>query len=513
MADETTTTIQADTEKAGVIETPCPRCGRLPSEKRSPCIMVIFGASGDLTRRKLVPALYDLDCDGLLDDHFKIIGFARSQKDHEQFRAELKDSVKEFAHPGKFSEEQWSTFALRLYYHTGKYDDRDSLLQLHQLLSDPEIGCYRGHYLYYLALPPDVAEKTLGVMRDAKCVPPPEEGIEPRIMIEKPFGSDLGSAKRMNRLVLDLFDESRVYRIDHYLAKDTVRNLLVFRFTNAIFESLWNRNYIDNIQITAAESIGIEGRGGYYDQAGVVKDMLQSHVMQVMALVAMEPPLAGDVESVRDKRNDIFKALAPLGKEDFVFGQYRGYREEDKVDPKSVTPTYAALRLHINNWRWQGVPFYLRSGKNLKQKITEVVIQFKSVPLCVLPNENMCPLVKPNTLSIRIQPDEGIKLSFMTQVPGREDRITATDLDFTYSEAGWRASEGYERVILDGLHGTPALFWRADGIEAAWRAVTPLIEGPPANLVDKFPNYEPGEWGPEEADRLLDRDNRYWISK
>ena len=512
MADAAATTIPPQNETVEIIELPCPRCRRSPSEKKSPCIMVIFGASGDLTRRKLVPALYDLDCDGLLDDCFRIIGFARSQKDNQQFRSELKQSVQEFAHPGKFSEEQWNKFAARLYYHTGKYDDRDSILQLHKLLSDPDLGCYRGHYLYYLALPPDVAEKTLEVMRDANCVPPPEKGVEPRIMIEKPFGNDLASAKRMNRLVLDLFDESRVYRIDHYLAKDTVRNLLVFRFTNAIFESLWNRNYIDNIQISATESIGIEGRGGYYDQTGVVKDMLQSHVMQVMALVAMEPPLAGDIESVRDKRNDIFKALAPLGKDDYVFGQYRGYRDEEKVDPRSVTPTYAALRLHIDNWRWQGVPFYVRSGKNLKQKITEVVIQFKTVPLCVLPNEKMCSLVQPNTLSIRIQPDEGIKLSFMTQVPGREDKISGTHLDFTYSEEGWRPSEGYERVILDGLHGTPALFWRADGIEAAWNTVTPLIEEQHPNLVDRFPNYEPGSWGPEAADQLLKRDNRYWIS-
>jgi len=509
MPDDVTATVPEQSEE---IEQPCPRCGRLPHEKKSPCVMVIFGASGDLARRKLIPALYDLDCDGLLDDAFRIVGFARSPKGHEQFRAEMREGVEKFAPAGKFSEQKWNKFASRLYYRTGKYDDRDSILDLHKFLSDPEVGCYRGHYLYYLAVPPDVAENALKVMRDTNCVPDPERGVEPRIMIEKPFGSDLASAKNMNRLVLDLFDESRVYRIDHYLAKDTVRNLLVFRFTNAIFESLWNRNYIDNIQITASESIGIEGRGGYYDQAGVVKDMVQSHVLQVMSLVAMEPPLAGDVESVRDKRSDIFKALAPIGRDDFVFGQYRGYREEEKVDPKSVTPTYAAIRMHINNWRWQGVPFYIRSGKNLRQKITEVVIQFKTVPLCVLPDERMCALVEPNTLSIRIQPDEGIRLAFMTQIPGRDDTITGTNLDFTYSEVGWRPSEGYEKVLLDGLHGTPALFWRADGIEAAWRAVTPLIEQPRSDLVDKFPNYEPGSWGPDEADQLLKKDGRHWLS-
>jgi len=484
---------------------------RVASDKHFPCIMVIFGASGDLTRRKLMPALYRLEVGGLLDEHFAIVGFARTQKDHQQFRREMREAVKKFVNRDDFSEDLWERFSSRLYYIAGRYDHKEFYVKLHKFLVDPELGCGGGHFLYYLALPPDIVETVLENMREAECVPQHRAQVSSRIMIEKPFGSDVVSAQRINRLLRDLFDESQIYRIDHYLAKDTVRNLLVFRFTNVIFESLWNRNYIDNVQITAAEKIGIEGRGAYYEKAGVVRDMLQSHVMQVLALIAMEPPLAGDIESVRDKKVEVFKALAPIPNDDYVLGQYRGYRDEPKVSADSATPTFVALRLFIDNWRWQGVPFYVRSGKYLADKLTEVVIQFKNVPLCVLPNEKLCELVRPNTLSIRIQPDEGIRLSFSVQRPGREDHISTEHLDFRYSSLGIRLAEGYERVLLDGLRGSPALFWRADGIEAAWRAVEPLIQtgaGDPAGL---FLNYEPGSWGPNEADELLRRDGKYWL--
>ncbi len=474
------------------------------SQTRPPsCVLVIFGASGDLTRRKLVPALYALETEGLLADGFRVVGFARTALSDGEFAGRLREAL------GGPRGETWERFAARLSYVSGGYTDPAAYARLSAHLGELGSDCTAGGYLFYLALPPEAAEDVLrGVSRN-EFSPPCPSGAASRVMIEKPFGRDLDGARRLNSLCASRFAEENIYRIDHFLAKDTVRNLLVFRFGNAVFEHLWNRKYVDSVQITAAETIGVEGRGGYYENAGVVRDMLQNHLLQVMALVAMEPPVAGDAESVRDRKVEVFRSLAPIAPDHCVFGQYRGYREEGSVAPDSTTPTFAALKLSVRNWRWEGVPFYLRSGKCLEKKVTEVVIGFKEVPACVLEGPDACELLRANRLIIRLQPEEGIRLSFCTRVPGREERIAEADLDFRYSELGGRLSDAYEQVLLDGLAGRGSYFWRADGVEAAWRAVTPLLE---ADAGENFPNYDPGSWGPKAADELLTRDGRAWLA-
>lgn len=482
-----------------------------PTVIAPPGVVVIFGASGDLTWRKLIPALYNLEAEGSLPADFFIVGYARKEQHLEAFREHLRQGVLAFARAGADQPAIWERFAARLRYLAGGYDHPPSLQALGTLLDSLTAHNRDALRLFYFSLPPSAAESLLRAMHDAALVKGDDGRQHARILLEKPFGIDLDTARRLNRLVDEVVGETHVYRTDHYVAKDTVRNLLIFRFTNAIFEPIWNRRYVDHVQITAAESIGVEGRGGYYEEAGVVRDMVQNHVLQVLALCAMEPPIAGDAESVRDKTYEVFKAIVPPRPSDFVFGQYRGYRQEPRVAADSRTPTYVALRLFLNNWRWQGVPFYIRSGKALAQKCTEVTIQFKEVPTCVLDDEESCKMLMPNVLALRIQPNEGIRLTFSAKVPGARDDIMQAHLDFRYGDFGIPLPDAYERILLDCLCGRPALFWRADCVEAAWRAVAPLLDGPDDAVAATLPNYEPGTWGPRAADELLRRDKRSWL--
>ena len=464
-----------------------------------PCVLVIFGASGDLTTRKLIPALYSLDSEnGLLPDSLQIVGVARSDFDDEEFRDKLCEGVDKF---GRLKPDQWSAFAQRLSYLQGEYDDAETYSRLKARLEkiDQEQNT-NGNHLFYLAIPPNVYPTVIEHL-GASGLNHNGNGWT-RIIVEKPFGNDLSSAQHLNDLVHASFDETQVYRIDHYLGKETVQNILTFRFANLIFEELWNRNYVDHVQITALEEEGVGHRAGYYDQSGVLRDMVQNHLLQLLALTALEPPSQMNAKALRDEKVKVLQAVRPIAISNTVWGQYEGYRAEEGVAPDSRTPTYTALQLYIDNWRWEGVPFFLRSGKNVKNKSTEITLHFKHAPHSIFGPKADPPA---NHLSICIQPDEGMHLRFGLKQPGADMVTEPVAMNFHYADLiGQRAlPDAYERLLLDALAGDASLFTRSDEIERAWELITPLLQGWDQGGGVELLTYSPGSWGPAAANELI----------
>jgi glucose-6-phosphate 1-dehydrogenase len=468
-----------------------------------PVAIVIFGASGDLTHRKLVPALHSLGCDDMLHDDTYLIGVARSDLPDPVFHDRLYDGVAEYARLEPRVCELWSEFEKRISYLAGGYDDPDTYRRIAEALEilDAERGT-RGNRLFYLAIPPNLYPVVIEQLGTA--------GLNhndlgwTRIIIEKPFGHDLESAMALNDQIHAVFDEKQIYRIDHYLGKETVQNLMTFRFANAIFEPLWNRNYVDHVQISMLEHVGVGHRAGYYDTAGVLRDMLQNHLLQLMTLTAMEPPSTFSAKALRDEKVKVLQSLRFASEHDGVWGQYQGYRDEEGVAPGSLTPTFIALKLYVDNWRWQGVPFYVRSGKHLARKATEITLQFKQVPHLIFADKKG---LTANSLTLCIQPDEGMHLQFETKVPGAGMQAEPVDMDFHYGDHFGEQvlPEAYERLLLDAIQGDASLFARSDEIELAWRLVDPLTEAKEPVF------YAPGSWGPGEADELLTQDDRHWL--
>ncbi len=488
-----------------------------------PCAMTIFGAAGDLTKRKLIPAIYHLAVDGLLPKNFALVGFARADMNNESFRAQIDAEIRSFL-TDELKEEIWKDILPRLHYVRGGFDDDAAYGKLKAQLDvvDKQFGT-GGNYLHYLSTPPsfflDVTKRLA-----AAGLTQEQGGRWRRVIVEKPFGRDLESAKALNRDLQQVLEEKQIYRIDHYLGKETVQNLLVFRFANGLFEPIWNHRYIDHIQITASEKVGAEGRGTYYEEAGALRDMMSNHLFQLLALTAMEPPVSFDADSVRDEKAKALRALRPLTNEDVlsdaIRGQYGpgvvdgarvpGYRQEEKVSPTSRVETFVALRLMIDNWRWAGVPFYVRTGKRLAARRTEIAIRFKSVPHVLFRDIGGAGLPT-NELVIRIQPDEGISLKFGAKQPGAVMRIDEVQMDFNYA-GRFKAtpSTGYETLLHDAIHGDATLFQRADNVEASWSALGPILDVWSALNPRDFPDYAAGSWGPVDSDQLLSRDGRAW---
>jgi glucose-6-phosphate 1-dehydrogenase len=493
------------------------------SAAASPCVMVTFGATGDLTKRKLIPALCNLAGEDLLSKQFAMIGFSADDYTTETFRKMLSEEIPKFTSQ-PLDLKLWDWFAERLYYVKGDFQDPDAYKRLQQQIAEAEKQHQTlGNKFFYFAVAPrffSPIAKQLGGVGLVK----EENGKWARVIIEKPFGHDLDSARQLNQDLKKVLTEKQIYRIDHYLGKETVQNVLVFRFSNNIIEPLWNRNFVDHVQITAAETVGVEHRGGFYETAGALRDMVPNHLFQILTMTAMEPPISFDADEVRNKQAEVLHAIQPLNPEDVltstVRGQYgegeieeqrvAGYRGEPSVAPDSNTETFVALKLLIDNWRWAGVPFYLRTGKRLAERRTEIVIQFRRTPFVLFRNTTVKNL-ETNRLVLHIQPDEGISLSFGAKVPGSIMKLGLVNMDFDYcSYFGAEHSTGYERLLRDCMAGDATLFQRADMVEAGWSVIQPILDVWHALPARGFPNYTAGSWGPKEAEDLLQREGRAW---
>ena len=495
--------------------------GTCAVEIPGPCSLVIFGASGDLTKRKIIPSIYRLQKNRLLSENFFILGTSRTEMSTDTFRGDMLSAVKD-TFSKDFDESSWNELVKKIYYSPVDYTIQATYAQslkekLLQLEKKHQTG---GNRIFYLALPPTLYENVI-LNLGAMGLSQGEKGYI-HVVIEKPFGRDLDSAKRLNRIVKNSFQEKQVYRIDHYLALETVQNILMLRFANSIFEPLWNRRYIDHVQITSAETLGIELRAGYYEEAGVLRDMFQNHMFQLLALTAMEPPVTFGAEPIRDEKVKVFRSIRPFHLDELkkyvVVGQYGkgeinkkavpGYREEKGVSEKSITPTFAAMKVLIDNWRWNGVVFYLRSGKRLSSRKTEISIHFKAVPHFMFSNTLNDP-IEPNILVLRVHPDEGMNLILQTKNPGSEVCLNPISMDFSYQRDV--LMDAYEWVLLNCMHDDQLLFVREDGVEQTWSLLTPVIERLESTTpIDQFPNYAAGSSGPEEADLLIKRDGRAW---
>lgn len=496
-------------------------------KQSEPCVMVIFGATGDLTKRKLFPALYNLAKEGFLPEKFAIVGVGRQEMLSEDFRAKIVADLHEFVGDG-IDEDLSKWFEERIYYTGGDFDDDKKLFKdIKDMLRDVcEKHEIPENYFYYMAIPPSLfANVSHKIVKNG--LGKEEDGKWRRFIFEKPFGTSYESAKSLNADLLKILKERQIYRIDHYLGKETVQNILVFRFGNSIFEPIWNRNYVDHVQITVAEKLGVELRGNYYDSAGALRDMIPNHIFQLVTLTAMEPPVSFEADAVRDEQAKILQAIQPFTDEEVlrkaVRGQYDtgesggktvpAYRSELNVPPTSNTDTFAALKLSIDNWRWAGVPFYMRTGKRLAAKHSEIVIQFKKAPF-VLFRDTPIEKLTTNRLVIHIQPDEGLTLHFGAKIPGPIVNMGAVDMDFNYVDHfGEQISTGYERLLFDCMIGDATLFQRADMVEASWKIVNPVLDVWNAIPARSFPNYKAGTWGPKESDDLIENDGRRWINE